>query len=142
METRYGHLTVVDPTDHRGNIDVRCDCGTVKTVRRRSLLAGHLRSCGCQQNTHRIGTHWRTHELAPDHSPIVEIGARFGRLTVTSDPTPKGKRRVVDVTCDCGTTKTGIGTDNLRAGLTRSCGCLNRDAAPITPTKHTPATQA
>lgn len=59
------------------------------------------------------------------------IGARFGRLTVVGPrrlaPDSKGRQRGhVEVACDCGTVRLAM-TKHLRAGNTRSCGCLHRE---------------
>lgn len=59
-------------------------------------------------------------------------GKKFGRLTVieragTSRNDGQG-RPTWKCQCDCGNTTVVIGA-NLRAGLTRSCGCLRREKA-------------
>ena len=54
------------------------------------------------------------------------IGERFGRLVVLADGSPeKGRRRVV-CACDCGAS-IPVEPRSLRAGKTKSCGCLQRD---------------
>ena len=60
-------------------------------------------------------------------------GERFGRLVVTSlsEPivSPSRKSTAWNCLCDCGSTiKTT--TSNLRAGNTKSCGCLKLESAP------------
>ena len=59
----------------------------------------------------------------------VEVGQRFGRLTVLNDPGPAehGHRRAI-CRCDCGTVKV-YRLSHLRSGATRSCGCLSRALA-------------
>lgn len=44
--TRFGKFTVLSPEDGF-NILCRCDCGTVKTVRRAYLINNKVKSCGC-----------------------------------------------------------------------------------------------
>ncbi len=54
---RFGMLTVVSKCLDRSNIsstehgikywNVKCDCGTEKSVRRDHLISGHTKSCGC-----------------------------------------------------------------------------------------------
>lgn len=48
---RFGRLTVtkrsVKSRSQNFNWIVRCDCGTVKTVRGGDLMSGNTRSCGC-----------------------------------------------------------------------------------------------
>lgn len=52
------------------------------------------------------------------------IGQKFGRLMVISEA-PKQKRCIQwNCLCDCGA-KTIVSTSNLRAGYTKSCGCLH-----------------
>lgn len=58
-------------------------------------------------------------------------GQRFGRLVVDT-PAParrsgQGTRSAWWCRCDCGALVSVV-TDSLRAGLTRSCGCLYKDA--------------
>lgn len=52
-------------------------------------------------------------------------GQSFGRLTVTEDSEIRGRRRVYwRCVCQCGTEKWVL-VDALKAGATKSCGCLN-----------------
>jgi len=63
----------------------------------------------------------------------VDVGLRFGRLEVLSETDPylwRGrfpKRRWLCL-CDCGK-ETEVRDDRLKAGATRSCGCLRSDSA-------------
>lgn len=67
------------------------------------------------------------------------VGKRFGRLLVTS----KGKNRIYGrkkqtswvCKCDCGNT-TVVMRHSLTCGLTKSCGCLQREVAVIVNTTH------
>lgn len=60
-------------------------------------------------------------------APINLIGQRFGRLSVTSAAAKSDRgERWWDCTCDCGTAITRS-TGRLRAGKTKSCGCLQRE---------------
>lgn len=59
------------------------------------------------------------------------VGERFGRLVVLGDEAsqriPCGSTfRAVKVQCDCGTIKVTL-LGRLRAGQTKSCGCLHRE---------------
>lgn len=61
---------------------------------------------------------------------IDMTGRRYGRLTViervgTSKADGQGRPTWL-CQCDCGNTTIVIGA-NLRAGLTKSCGCLRRE---------------
>lgn len=53
---------------------------------------------------------------------------RYGRLTVIAELA--GARRRVMCVCDCGTVKT-FRLDHLRAGRSRSCGCLHNELAAV-----------
>lgn len=58
------------------------------------------------------------------------IGQRFGRWTVLGvapDSTPA--KQLLHVRCDCGAEKTTVLLANLLRGLSRSCGCYQRDRA-------------
>ena len=47
---RFGRLTVIgvdDRNTRKTYFYCECDCGTVKSIRADSLLAGRIRSCGC-----------------------------------------------------------------------------------------------
>lgn len=52
----------------------------------------------------------------------IDVGASFGRLTVVG---PRDGQRV-PCRCACGAERT-VRVDNLRAGLSQSCGCLRGD---------------
>jgi hypothetical protein len=63
---------------------------------------------------------------------IIDIvGRKFGRLTVKSRAglVTRGMTWVCE--CECGSTVTALGAD-LRGGNTKSCGCLQREAAANT----------
>ena len=63
-------------------------------------------------------------------------GQKFGRLTVIK-PTDQraGSFVIYECACDCGSIKL-INGNNLRRGLTRSCGCLRREASATRQTTH------
>lgn len=63
--------------------------------------------------------------------PVV-VGAKYNRLTIIEEVPryrqPNGRtRRVVKVFCDCGNTL-DVMVENLYAGYSKSCGCLNFEA--------------
>lgn len=67
--------------------------------------------------------------LVPAVSSRIEIGQRFGRLTVISVyHDTETFRKIAECLCDCGKKKF-IEVRNLQDGLTRSCGCLQKDTA-------------
>lgn len=57
-------------------------------------------------------------------------GQRFGRLVVVKEVgrTKSGQAKWL-CKCDCGNTKV-IGSDNLRRGVTKSCGCIRKEMKP------------
>lgn len=57
--------------------------------------------------------------------PAIEIGDRYGMLTVTARVEAEGRPRYTCV-CDCGCVVTVFG-GALLSGNTRSCGCLRRE---------------
>ena len=68
------------------------------------------------------------HSIIPARYPKADlVGQRFGRLVVVSFQ-GRGKASLPfwQCQCDCGTEKRIAGTA-LRAGLTKSCGCLSRE---------------
>lgn len=64
-------------------------------------------------------------------------GRRFSRLVVVRQaPNTDGGRRVAwACRCDCGNTAI-VASHRLRAGKTRSCGCLRRETSAILGAKH------
>lgn len=54
------------------------------------------------------------------------IGQRFGRLTVIAE-CKKGTQYYWICRCDCGNITNPIYAPSLKRGLTKSCGCLNRE---------------
>lgn len=108
----FGRLVAVGPVSNHKKRGikwlVRCSCGGTAEYFANLLLSGKNRSCGC------IG---RPHDLA---------GQRFGRLVAL---TAVGKARgsaTWQCRCDCGN-ETIVPIRDLRAGNTKSCGCLKRE---------------
>lgn len=63
-----------------------------------------------------------------DRQPVLSAGSKFGRLTVVElvGSTPEG--RSYRCACRCGG-ETVVSASRLGQGHTRSCGCLQREAA-------------
>lgn len=82
---RFGRLVVID--EHKDGkwpmCRCRCDCGTVKEIRRYSLLSGNTTSCGCI----------RRGDLT---------GRRFGRLIALEYAGRQGRKTLWRCRCDCG----------------------------------------
>jgi hypothetical protein len=107
--TRLGLFTVIK-LRRRGETHVlcRCDCGTEKLVRAKQA-GGQIASCGCMRG---VGL-----------GKAIQVGARFGRLTVIEGPAPR--RRFVRAICDCGTEKF---VASGKWGKQQSCGCIIPEA--------------
>lgn len=56
------------------------------------------------------------------------IGTKYGRLAVVKFDGNRGKRRFWQCLCECGKTSY-CGSDNLKSGQVRSCGCLQKELA-------------
>ena len=109
----FGDLTVerFDFTAPVGSLKwiCRCKCGNTVVSTTSSLKSGGTTSCGCR------------------HARESLIGKRFGRLVVVSEQYKQEWHNVVcTCRCDCGTI-TDVCTGNLTKGVTKSCGCLNRE---------------
>lgn len=63
------------------------------------------------------------------------IGQRFGRLIVISRNSEKARHAMWVAECDCGSRRIVRGS-HLRNGLSRSCGCLQRDVTRARSTTH------
>lgn len=65
--------------------------------------------------------------VRPRKAPAIPPGTVFGRLT-TLEESPQGTLAKVLCRCECGT-EHRVQVQNLRRGITRSCGCLKRENA-------------
>jgi hypothetical protein len=94
-----------------------CTCGNTGEFRGKNLLNGNTRSCGCLRG----------------EKTRVEVGMRFGRWQIIGEPKlgaePAGEMRwYVACECQCGK-RNEVLIKNLCAGLSRSCGCFQRERA-------------
>lgn len=112
---QYGELTVIEKdielSKEKKRIywKCRCSCGREKSIRADNLP--RAKTCGQCSNDF--------------------MGRRFGRLVVVdrAENDKFGHRRWKCL-CDCGNTKVVI-ADNLKRGLTQSCGCLHSECTHI-----------
>lgn len=120
---RVGRYLIVEKT---GNGKVvgwlcKCDCGTEKVMAERYLVrsinANKNISCGCYLR-----------ETFSSRKIIDLTGQRFDRWLVLkkTEERAEDNRLLWFCQCDCGTKKTVDG-GSLRAGKTRSCGCLTKE---------------
>lgn len=129
---RYNRLVVTSyfGKDSSGRLKWRCkcSCGNKLVVLGNSLRRGLTQSCGC---LHRE----RFRDLR-----LIKIDRRkkFGRLRVLGHPIKKGIRTFYPCKCDCGN-YIEVQSYSLRKGLTRSCGCLQRETITTHGKSQTPA---
>jgi hypothetical protein len=97
--------------------ECECRCGTIVTRSSQVLRTGITRSCGCLGDENRYTG--KTADLT---------GQVFGPLRVVRFAYPK--RPSWECECSCGTTGVIVAAENLRAGHTRSCGCLRQGGIP------------
>ncbi|MGK3722415.1 helix-turn-helix domain-containing protein [Priestia megaterium] len=115
----FGKLTVIeyvglDEAKKQAVWKCRCECGNEVSVRKPSLKSGHTRSCGC---------------IRKETSNRVDIvGEVFGRLTVIEYMGLDEEKKVSmwKCKCECGR-ETVVRKPSLKAGHTKSCGCLQTD---------------
>ncbi|MCC8129087.1 MAG: transcriptional regulator [Clostridiales bacterium] len=116
---RFGHLTVVGPTEKRANKRIvwecRCDCGNTALVQTQYLKDGSTKCCKDCQKINR---------------PRRDItGQRFGSLTALYPTDKRGRNQSViwHCRCDCGK-EVEHSCAELQRGDYISCGCLKRAA--------------
>lgn len=122
---RFGRLVAIEPVSRRaadGSVFWRCqcDCGNETQASTTNLRSGSVHSCGC--------LHERLLRLQlgiPSHGINDLTGRRFERLVVLG-PEKRNNVLLWRCRCDCGN-ETLAYSASLRKGLTRSCGCLNRE---------------
>lgn len=118
---KYGSLTVM-AVDGRKCV-CACICGSTTVVRATDLKRGAVKSCGC-------------HKRAMARNRLINLkGRRFGRLTVVERAPNRGDKSMWLCKCDCGKSKVVAGY-NLKAGKSKSCGCLSSEVTTRRNTKH------
>lgn len=110
-------------------VQVQCSCDkkTVKEVRLPQLKCGKPKSCGCLKSE---ATAERNRKSAVD----IPVGSVYGRLTVLSVQTGT-KDRQATCRCECGAT-VAVAVSSIRAGHTKSCGCLRKEMVAEKNTTH------
>lgn len=115
----FGGLTVLNRKvgpSQRGTWTCKCSCGAITDVLEYSLTSGHTKTCGCRSS----------YKLA---------GERFGKLVAVEETGKKNGKSVWLCNCDCGA-QTEVLRNNLVSGITKSCGCLRKEASTERATKH------
>ena len=122
---KFNYWTVLE-TGHRigvkPGLKCLCDCGTVRVCDSGHITAERSKSCGCIRKTIGIKV------------PESLIGRVFGKITIVAEGRIscgyRGKENATkqSVTYQCGC---GVVRETTRRyvvkGLTKSCGCLNKD---------------
>ena len=116
----FGKWTVLESRSGKSKVPVECECGNKKDVDIYNLIAGRSQSCRC-------GMKEASARRFPD--PYIAAGTVFGRLTVLED-VQRQQDGNAKCRCACGNPEVVTITEpaSLKAGHTRSCGCLRREA--------------
>lgn len=117
---RFGRLVAVEDVGTVRSFRAwkfSCDCGEVIVRSGADVRHGKVSSCGCLRS-----------EMISRRTIVDRTGKRFGRLVVIDrSGVTKHGAVVWNCVCDCGQTK-AISGNSLGSG-TKSCGCLQREAA-------------
>lgn len=135
---RFGRLTVIEerlrrPSEGPARWEALCDCecGEQVAVLLQGLKKG-TESCGCLKKRGTMSAAFRESRGKRPRLFSTSPGDRFDRLVVQREERVRrsnGKLAwQVVCACDCGN-ETVVLVDNLKNGVTRSCGCLQREHA-------------
>jgi len=121
---KFGHLTVIEPSQKRNSGNVtwlcHCDCGNTRLAHTCNLVRGRIKSCGrhCQSKKKEYRHNTKRRDLE---------GKKVGKLTVKYILPTRSDRGALKwlCHCDCGK-ETEIDGGFLRQGIIQSCGCLNK----------------
>lgn len=101
----------------------QCSCGKQIIVKGAFLRNGNTKSCGCLATEKII-------QRNIDSGEEIQIGDRFGKLTVIADLGMKKQKsrdknwRWSLCQCDCGSEPIEVPNNMLKNGYKKSCGCL------------------
>ena len=120
---KYGRLTVISEAEphitasgtRQTQWNCVCECGNKVIIKTANLRSGNTQSCGCfcKENIASQAKQ-RTIDLT---------GKRFGSLIVVcEDKTRNTPKKHWICKCDCGKI-TSVSGNNIRQGVTTSCGC-------------------
>ena len=109
---KFGRLTIQEWAGN-GKWQCLCECGNIVLVQTDNLKNGNTKSCGCLQK-----------QRSSETSFISRVGERYGKLVVIERVENNRFGHVCyKCKCDCGG-ETIVDINNLRNGITNSCGCL------------------
>lgn len=100
----------------------QCQCGTKRYKEYRDLYDFRSLSCGCLRNEQTAQRNSKGHEIL--------MGTQFGYLTAIKDLGMRKQKsrnkneRWTLCKCICGS-EIEVRNNNLKTGMTRSCGCIN-----------------
>lgn len=97
-------------TDNRKMVTCLCECGSVRNVNLKNLIAGKSKSCGCERVRIQVESVTKN-----------EVGNVYGKLTVLRRAPvkdPWGARW--ECVCECGNIAVAVGK-HLRNGVTTAC---------------------
>lgn len=110
---RVGKLIITEyagrNSDNRPLWRCKCDCGNEITITSRNISKRNITSCGCDKRE----------DLS---------GKKFGRWTVISKASKRGRYYYWHCRCDCGNEK-DVRERNLKEGTSQSCGCIQKESA-------------
>jgi hypothetical protein len=114
---KFGNLTAIRPDPENGRFWLfKCDCGTVKYIRRSNVLYGFTIGCGCMLSD--AGLRNRVSRMT-----TKMVGKKFNKLTVKEYAYRKDNSFYWKCICDCGN-ETVASSNCLRFGKIKSCGCF------------------
>lgn len=118
----FGRWTVLSKAESKDGSPMwvcRCLCGVIRSVAGCNLRSGHSQSCGCE----RIEKVIASASSRSAKRPMDFTGQTFGYWCAIELAKPRGKLKYWLCQCRCGTQKE-ISGNSLRAGTSKSCGCL------------------
>ena len=123
---KFGKLTIISldkeksKANKRAWVQAQCECGNIINVSLNALRRGNTTSCGCYNK-----------EVNSQRNLIDMTGQICGRLEVIKRDESRRDEGVYWLCrCNCGNSKLiSVGGYALRKGITRSCGCLQKERA-------------
>lgn len=109
---QFGRLIVIENLPG-GKKKCKCQCGNIIEVKTDNLTSGNTQSCGCYQKDQTSKARFQS-----------LVGNKYGKLTVIKRAENDRFNQVqYKCLCDCGGIAI-VSANNLRNGITNSCGCL------------------
>lgn len=135
---RFGRLVCIgvskdvyyDPKGQKyTKYDFRCDCGTVKSIRKGAVVHDRQQSCGCIQREQKSAQMKKMNMGAREKWDAL-VGKKFNKLTILSfHGVNSGNHYEYNVQCECGHEKP-MRIARIVKGIDKSCGCLSASGKP------------